>query len=282
MSETDALVITESERLPGIAETLEDLAQESDARVAEALAERLSSQRVAVPGDRSEGGLLAYLMGLLQRLRGRRFVRDLGVEAARVPVMAFHAPPGGSAHLKLTRSADGGGGISLDMMGLGFGSGMKLKTEHQRDFHERTTCFRLESPVTCRLREYADADGRPSVQVDVLTVGDPAPVAMEPCPRCFAAPAPGPMPRLPERVCDLSADSHGMIETWTHDLSRSTEFELALDLPVLAGTGLTAGVAVNRTVRSLCVAEYTLPGGARFTAYRTPLAAYEMPFWGRD
>jgi hypothetical protein len=277
------LEIVEERELSGPAATLAELLEHDDKQVAEELSRRLVDQGVAVPGDRKGLDLVAYLMGLLRRLRGRRLVRDLGVHEARLQWLSFHAPPGGTAHLKLARAATGEGGITLKFMGLGYGSGLELTTTAERDFGERGQCFSLGSIVKVRLREYAeaDADARHTVQADVVERIGTFLDSHEHCPKCFTAPETGPQPRRLERTWDLMGDPHGLTETWTHELADSSEVELGLDLPVLATAGLTAGIAISRSVQSTCEANYVLPGGARFSAYCDLLPCFDLPFWGR-
>ena len=283
MTETFPLAIVEERELSGPAATLADLLQHNDEHIAKELSQRLLDQGVAVPGNRKDFDLIAYLMGLLRRLRGRRLVRDLGVHEARLQWLSFHAPPGGTAHLKLTRAATGEGGITLKFMGLGYGSGLELKSTAEHDFGERAQCFSLGDIVKVRLREYAeaDADVRRTVQVDVVERIGTFLDSHELCPRCFTASETGPQPRRLERTWDLTGDPHGLTEKWTHDLTDSSEVELGLDLPVLAAADLTAGIAINRSVQSTCEASYVLPGGARFSAYCDLLPGFDLPFWGR-
>jgi hypothetical protein len=281
MAETFPLEIVEERELSGPAATLADLFEHDDKQIAEELGRRLADQGVAVPGDRRDLDLVAYLMGLLRRLRGRRLVRDLGVHEARLQWLSFHTPPGGTAHFKLARKASGKGGITLKFMGLGYGSGLELKTTAEHDFGKRGECFSLGSIVKVRLREYAEADASRTMQVDVVERVGSFLDNHERCPKCFTAPDVGPQPRRSERIWDLSGDPHGLTEKWTHDLTDSSEVELGLDLPVLATADLKAGIAIKRSAQSTCEASYVLPGGARFSAYCDLLPGFDLPFWGR-
>jgi hypothetical protein len=284
MAEMFPLEIVEERELAGPAATLTELLNHDDEEVAKELSRRLMDQGIAVPGDRKDLGLVAYLMGLLRRLRGRRLVRDLGVHKARLQWLSLHAPPGGTAHLKLARAATGEGGIILKFMGLGYGSGLEFKTTAEHDFGKRGQCFTLGSIVKVQLREYAeaDADAQRTVQVDVVERIGTFLDSHERCPKCFTAPETGPQPRRLERTWDLTGDPHGLTEKWTHELTDSSEVEVGLDLPVLAMADLTAGIAISRSVRSTCEASYVLPGGARFSTYCDLLPGLELPFWGRD
>jgi hypothetical protein len=281
MDEMFALEIVGERELAGPAATLDELLNHDDEEVAEELRKRLAGQGVAVPGDRKDLNLGAYIMGLLRRLRGRRLVRELGVHEARLQWLSFHTPPGGTAHLKLARSVTGEGGIILKLIGLGYGSGLEFKTTAELDFGERDQCFSLGSIVKVQLREYAEADARQTVQVDVVERIGTFLDSHERCPKCFTAPETGPQPRRLERTWDLTGDPQGLTEKWTHDLIDSSEIELGLDLPVLTAAGLTAGVAISRSVQSTFDANYILPGGARFSAYCDLLPGLDLPFWGR-
>jgi hypothetical protein len=281
MDEMFALDIVEERKLTGPAGTLAELLDHDDEEVARELSNRLVDQGVAVPGDRKNSDLIAYLMGLLHRLRGRRHVSDLGIHVAQLQWLSFHTPPGGAAHLKLLRAAAGGGGVTLKFMGLGYGSGFELKTTTECDFGERSRCFSLGSIVKVQLNEFAEADARRTVQVDVVERVGAFLDSHEQCPKCFTTPGTSSHPRRLERTWDLTGDPHGLKEKWTHDLMDSSEIEVGLDLPVLTAANLTAGVAISRSVQSACEANYVLPGGARFSAYYDLLPGFDLPFWGR-
>jgi hypothetical protein len=278
MSETEPIEVVDEHVLVGPAASLRDLPKAEDAAVEE-LSRRLADQAVAVPGDRSA---LNYALGLLRRLRQREMVRDLGEHEARIDWLDFHVPPGGKGRLVLGRTATGEGGIDLKLMGLGFGSGIEMKTAAERDFGEREQCFSMGSLLRIHLREFAEQGGRSSVQVDVVKRIGNYIESHKLCPRCFAAAAAGPQPRRLDETWDLSGDPEGLTEKRSYDLTHSSEVEVGLDLPVLATAKLNAGIAISRSVQSTCEATYVLRGGARFSAWQDLVPGLGLPFWGRE
>jgi hypothetical protein len=280
VADTEPIPIVEERRLAGPAATLEGLPEDQDPEAsAEELARILADQDAAVPGDRSP---ISYLVGLVGRLRSRKLVRDLGVHESRVGWLEFHVPPGGSAKLVLGRTETGGGGIDLKLMGLGFGSGLEMKTAEERDFGERTRCFTLGSLLRVHLREFAEGTGQSTIQVDVVDRVGNYVEAHDVCPLCFTAPHPGPQPRLTDDTWDLAGDPHGLTTTRRYDLSTNSEVEVGLDVPLPLLTNLTAALAVSRSVKSTCEATYVLQGGHVFSAYSELEPGLGLPFWGRD
>lgn len=277
------LGVVEQEELLGAADIVSELEVEQDEEAIGELQARIREQGVGLPGARAS--LFEDVRRILNRLRGRELVEDLGVHNVRVEWLSFHVPPGGTAGLKFERSAEHSSGVKLKFIGLGFGSGRSVSITAEHDFGDRNHCFNIGSTLAVRLRTYANDGGDEAdlLQVDVENMVGFFLNSLAACPLCFTDPERGPRrAQSTGREWDLSNDAQGLTETQTFEFGEERELEVGLEIPVVTGLpAFNPAVAMSRSMTNRCIAKYQFPGKARFTAYQLVGKGQDFPFWGR-
>lgn len=281
MEELLPLEIVEEMKLKGPAATFEELHNQTDQEIAKELSSQFERQGIAVPGARNYSDMISYLRGLVSRLRGRKLIQDLGIHESRIKWLECHIPPGGEAHLKLEQGQKSEKGVNLKLMGLGFGSGLEFKLTTEYDFGKRSRCFHIGNIVDVQMKEYQEKGGQRTIQVDVLrSIGTYLDDKFK-CNKCFSSPEEGPLLRKLDRVWDLSGSLNGLTETITYDLSKDIEIELGLHNPILNKSGISAGIAVKRSIGSKCEATYIFSGNARYSAFSDIMSDLGLSYWGK-
>src|SRR5215207_3073114 len=80
------------------------------------------------------------LRSLIDRFRGRRFLRDLPEVIHPVTWMEFHIPTTGSGVLGTTTSVTGEHAIEMSLFGSGFGNGRKISLSFEDSTDSREDC----------------------------------------------------------------------------------------------------------------------------------------------
>lgn len=271
----DSIVDLEDEPIPGLADLVESHPGADAEALAAELLERARSVGVGLPVSRGPGRYL----GIVERIRGRRLVKDLGQRDFTVDWFAFHVPPGGSGRLKVGHKSQETAGLKLKVLGLGFGSGRSLSLALEDDYGERSSCLRLRRTFEGQFQAYEDRSGQQYIQVDVLRVVKDQQSTLAVCDRCGV----GALPPLdftpaPGVAIDVTDDPRG--RSLSDVLTIKDDRELELSLPIkFPGLDITPGVALKREVELECSYAYTLPGGRCYTPYRDADGWQDFPFW---
>jgi hypothetical protein len=111
--------------IPGYGARFETLAAKETNldKIAEALESEAHREGLPIPAGR---GLPAPFRLMVDFLRQRRLVQDLGVQTVPITWLCFHAPPVGSGTLKWAATNAAESSFSLSVLGSGYGSGRKV------------------------------------------------------------------------------------------------------------------------------------------------------------
>jgi hypothetical protein len=280
MDQLDGLQVLSDEPIQGPAAFVEARPGTDPDMLAEELRAHVLDSGIAVPGAR---GPIDAFRRMVERLRGRTLIQDLGEHSFPINWLTFHVPLGGKGKLRIANTEDTKLGVGIGLSGLGFGSGRRITLTVNQDFRLRNTCLRLSQLVRARILAYATDDSRrpAHLQVDVLKLLSRQSTALEKCPDCQGADAEDAyMLEQAGPAIDLSQDSVGQIHDEELLLEDDSELELGLPLS-LPGLEVKPAVAVNRSIRLRCTIHYEFPGSHCFTPYRRLDGWADLPFWRR-
>src|SRR6266550_3453867 len=126
---TGSITVLEDEAIPGIAELVESRSEDDPEKLASALLERAKEVDVGNPASR---GPERYL-SIIERIRSRKLLEDLGNRQFTVDWLGFHVPAGAKGRLKIKHIQKGTFGATLKVLGLGFGAGRSLSLAVEDD-----------------------------------------------------------------------------------------------------------------------------------------------------
>jgi hypothetical protein len=251
----------------------------------EAVIERLQRHAVdtqlPLPADRGVRESFAWLLALL---KGRRLIKDWGEYPAAVDWLSLHVPPGGAASFAIDNKAERKDGVTLKLLGAGFGSGRGVTLSVKEDFLERKRCARLTQHVSVRVRTFDVGRGpaRPEIESSVIAVRHLEVQTLDPCPLCGRRPEDlDPFEYEPAGPgLDLSRDDVGQKRSEVVQLSVNHRGEIELTVPIPGlGEGVKVGLIAERNLELTCSTDYTFPPKAFFTPYRQVGAQVDLPFW---
>jgi hypothetical protein len=269
--------VLEDEAIPGIAQLVESRPDDDPQALVTELLDRALTVDVGIPSSRSTNRYLS----IIDRIRGRQLVEDLGKRQFDVDWFAFHVPPGAKGRLKLTHKKEGTLGVKLKVLGLGFGGGRSLSLALQDDYGERTKCLLLQRTFEANFRVFEDISGRQYFQVDVERVVKDKQYGAGECQRCSI----GALPEfdftpVAEVAIDVTHDPNGRTISDSYSIDENKELELSLPLN-FTGFDILPGIALRRNVKLECEYGYTLPGGYCYTPFRDDDGWRDFPFWLR-
>jgi hypothetical protein len=268
--------VLEDEPIVGLAERFAELEDAPVEGAAAALREHAVAEGLPLPGAR---GPLDAFAWIADRLRRRELIADHGVYPVDVEWLAFHVPPRGRGSLTLKAGAETHGGLRLEVLGSGFGSGRAVQLDVTKEYGVRDRCMRIVRTLEANVRTYRAGGEDVDVVVDVLRVGAASIVPWETCPLC-GVPAASLNPVKFERPWDaanLTHDDVGYKETHMVRLAVDDERSIGLGLEV-AGVAGTASVSVRRSQNVGCEVVYEF-------APRTHVVPFvrardvALPFW---
>jgi hypothetical protein len=246
-----------------------------------ALREHADESGIPLPGGRSVGNAFRLVVDIL---RGRRLLRDWGEYPAAVDWLTLHVPPGGAAAFTLQNRAIENAGVTLKLLGSGYGGGRGVILAVKEDFRERTQCTRLTQHVTVRVRTFDGGRGPddPDVETSVVTIRHLEVRPWNTCPLCGTNPdavditayepaGPG---------LDLIHDDVGQTQQVTIQLSATDRGELKLPVQI-PGLSQVAdiGLFAERQLELTCSSEYRFPPRAFFAPFRPFGTQADLPFW---
>lgn len=275
---------TSDEHLPGYAELYAELAPANPDpdTLSQALQQRAAGLGLPAAAGR---GVPRALRPLVDILRNRHLVDDLGTYDATVTWLELHVPRGGSGAIKWRTAGTGQAAFSLELVGSGLGSGRKTSWVVESDIPRRTTCLRFVQEITASVKVYsvAERDGeRREPSVDITgTRGR----RLEPWPDClFCAIEPADVDEFAyERgdVIDLTAYDAEYIETYQRDTSFTRNLDVGLKVPVPAPLPQAGALGLSlkqETTMSYEVA-YQFINGRRYQPYWPADEPAGLPYW---
>ncbi len=271
-----AFTVTEDLPLVGLADRLAELGDADVEEAAARLREHVDATRV--PGPDPRGAVSDAYRQLVDRLRGRRAIEDLGEHPAAFPWLELHVPPSGSGQLAIRNEQGSDSGVTLSIVGLNYGNGRVAKLSVSEDFGERKHCLQLVQHVSVRVIRYEDGPPRG----DVTRVRNVEVVPWPDCPRCGQDSSE--LDTVGYEVAgiglDLSHDEAGAERTMVHELSGSGERGLGVSIPLPAGVpALTVSFRAATTFSLVCNARYRFAAGHYYTPVRAVDDGPSLPFW---
>jgi hypothetical protein len=271
-----AFAITEDIPVVGLADRLAELGDVPTDEAAARLREHAGT--TGVPGPDPRGAMSDAYRQLVDRLRGRRVIEDLGEHPAAFAWLELHVPPGGSGQLSLRNEQGSDSGVTVSIVGLNYGNGRVAKLSVSEDFGERQHCLQLVQHVSVRVVRHADGPPRG----DVTRVSHVEVVSWPDCPRCGQSPSE--LDTIGYELAgiglDLSHDDAGAERTTVHELSGSGERGLGISVPVPAGLpALKVSFRATTTFSLVCNARYRFAGGRYYTPVRPVDDGPALPFW---
>jgi hypothetical protein len=156
------------EHLPGYGEVYQRL--KNEAREPGDMAQALEREgRGGEIGLRAARGIATPFKEILDFLRGRKFVRDLGVHPVEVVWLEFHVPRSCSGALKWKSSGSEETSFSLDVVGSGLGSGRRIAWSIESNIPARSICMKFIQKLDVQVQVYeVPGDNRYETAVDVV------------------------------------------------------------------------------------------------------------------
>jgi hypothetical protein len=275
-------VIVEDVAVPGYAEVFDGLRTEDPVEVAGSLRDYGVREHLPLPGGR---GVVEVFVDLVNRLRGRKLEADLGEHDVDVEWLGFHVPPGGRGTLVLSNAGEQRVGLTLQVMGSGWGSGRAIKLSVEEDYGERADCMRLLLQVSLHATRYSMPDGRSEIATTVLRARRVRVVSVPGCPSC-GQPAAEFNPvdyEIDEQLgIDLTADRAGAKRSRTFELAEEDEFDLGFTLPFGSVGSGKLGLTARRAFSATCATTFEFPAGRSFTPFRDVSGRLQLPVWAVD
>jgi hypothetical protein len=253
----------------------------SDAEIASDLAAYADARGLTPEGARSGGGFFAWIA---DRLGRRVLVDDLGVHPVELDWLALHVPPGGTAAFELETTSRSASGVSLRILGLGYGSGREIELAFSRAFDGRPSCTRLTQVTDVRVRRYEirGALGEIEMVTDVERLREQRVLPWPDCPHCGRRASdlsPIYYEVAPSGI-DLRLDDVGASESETREIHSETksDIKLPISIPGLS-TALEAGVSMGVSASLRCSVTWHFPGRSFYRPYWDAEQVDLLPFW---
>lgn len=227
-----ALSLHDDGPLPGLADFV-PLGQElSDAE----LEEVSSSINEANLPLQATMGLSESWAKLLRSFSRRELVRELAVEERVLPWLRVHAPPSGTAVVRLRASTMGQRAMSLNVAGSGFGRGRRVTLTETSESGPRHECVTYAVRLAVQPSVYRRGDAE-SIEVRIASARG---TEIDPRPRgeCLWCSRLDESPDddqfvLPEPVLDLRRDSVPSTVTRGLELDEETNIEAGFSVPTV-------------------------------------------------
>jgi hypothetical protein len=246
-------------------------------RLSEELRSHVLQNDIAVPGAR---GPIETFRHITERIRGRKFVKDLGIHEFDINWLTFHVPQGGKGTLKMANSAESRFGFRLSMVGLGFGSGRSTTISVNHDFGERNNCLVLFQRAQVQILAYSSKNSQEpdEIQLNILKLLSRGQTSLTTCADCLGLNDMSMIEQAGQAI-DLTKDPTG--HSYKEKLSLAHDSEVELGLPLSLPLQFTASVAVRRNIRIDAEVSYEFPGGYCFTPFRKLTGWEDLHFWRR-
>lgn len=278
---TPGIVVVDQWTIDGLAARYETLDSNAPAEtIASELRSHAVEAQIPLPAGRGVAEGFAWVINIL---KNRQLIADLGEQPAAIDWLSLHVPPGGSASFHIQNSSKEKGGVSLRLLGTGFGSGVGVSLSVKEDFLERTRCARLSQHVNVRVRRFGTGSGAEEIETSVTAIRHMEVKPWDPCPMCG---------RRPDELdpfsyvqasggIDLTHDDVGMKRSETIELSASYQADIGLEATI-PGLGVAGkiGISAGRDLELTCSMDYAFPPKSFFTPYRASgTQVVDLPFW---
>jgi hypothetical protein len=198
--------------------------------------------------------------------------------------LALHVPPGGTADFELETTSGSTSGVSLRILGLGYGSGREIELAFSRTFDGRPSCTRLTQVADVRVRRYELRGGVEEMEVvtDVERFREQRVLPWADCPYC-GRPASDLSPvyyEVASKGIDLRLDDVGASEAETREIRSETKFDIQfpVSIPGLS-SALEAGVSMGVSASLRCSVTWHFPGRTFYRPYWHAEQLDLLPFW---
>jgi hypothetical protein len=272
------VVVQQEERLPGLDDILLD--SETEPLTTDPLAEveqKLAQSDFPVESVMGFGDSLRYL---IDRFRGRRFIRDLPEVVHPVTWMEFHIPTTGSGVLGTTTSVTGEHAIEMSLFGSGFGTGRKISLSFEDSTDSRKNCVRYAVFVKVKPKVYQTKEGD-TVVLDVEEVAGEASQAFNPCPYCGVQPSQ--IDRFEHRLgpfLDLRQDTVERKRTFETEQVTNRNMKLGISIPSLE---TPLNLSVKLTIERVWKVDYEFKPGLLYQPYwRLSGVPPHTPMWAAE
>jgi hypothetical protein len=270
------------EHLPGYGELYQRL--KSEGREPGDINQALEREgRNAEIGLKAARGIPSPLKDIVDFLRGRRFVKDLGVHPVDVVWLEFHVPRSCSGALKWNSSGSEECSFSLNVVGSGLGSGRRIAWSMQSDIAARSICMKFIQKLDVRVRLYETAGGNGfEPAVDVVAARGRQLVAWADCPHCSSTiESVDDFEFQKGQMIDLRAYDSKYAETFTRDLAQPVNANLSIGLPAIAAVLPSAnlGISFKREAKLSCSLVYEFAKGRCYQPYWPVDYPSNLPYW---
>lgn len=272
--------------IAGLSDLVAEVRSENDiAHQASELKGLVLAAGVPTPAGRGAGDSFE---NIINWIRGRRLVAELGKHVVSHEWLSLHAPPGGSASLAWKSSKGISGQSSARVFGTGGGGGRRVTWAVKGDIDERRNCLKILQQFEVEVRVYGYGVGANYWETPEIVVGQPLGISLQGWPDCGFCGKP---------AADLDlfdyAISGDRVDLSRYDApSYSQHYEYELNDTAEAQIGITIGgpAPVEAKLESKweylfsCEVSCTFPSGRAYVPYRgmdTPPSS-TLPYWALE
>jgi hypothetical protein len=193
-------------------------------------------------------GLGSALRGIIDRLRGRRILRELPEEVHPVTWLELHVPKNGTASLTSSQGVSAENAVEFALFGSGIGSGRKVKLTFEESSDERQDCVQYLVRVRVKPVIYQVK----SEETAVLNVTGVEGEAIEPfpvCPYCGID-----LARIDlfehrkDPSLDLRKETVEHHRTYTIESVKDLNMKIGVKIPSLQGSKLSLSAKLSCTM----------------------------------
>jgi hypothetical protein len=270
------------EHLPGYAELYDRLreTQEPD-DMAQALEAEAARHVLPVQATR---GVPTPFKAMVDFLRGRKHVQDLGEHVLEVAWLEFHVPRNSTGALKWKTSQSDEVAFNLNVFGSGLGSGRSISWSVESDIPARSICLKFIQQLNVQVQLYLVKESgreRYETSADVLSSRGRQLIPWVDCPYCAST-----VENVDEfdfekgQIIDLRQYDSKYTETFTQELKEPLNASVGLTLP-LPGAAQTAnvGISFKREAHLSCTLVYEFAKGLCYQAYWPVGRSTDLPYW---
>lgn len=265
--------------LPGIEELVGTMAEQLDEDGSNRLSE--SIEATGIPIEKTMGSW-DRLSALLDRIRGRRLVRELPSVVVQVPWFHCHVPPGGTVGVIISSSQTAKSSMGLKIYGSSLGRGRQFGISMAEETEPRHNCasYYVAVDVLPKVYEYK---GEESIDLEVLGKAGSRIESRDTCPYCGVAPdSMDPLEfivGMPNEGRFLDYRLDDVVKKKTIDLVWMEErsIEVGFSIP---GIGVPFTLSTSTTSESKWTMVYTFAPGHLYQPYRRiDDPGYMPPMW---
>jgi len=231
-------------------------------------------------GPRSGSNFFTWIA---DRFRQRVLVDDLGVHRVELDWLTLHVPPGGTADFELGTTSESTAGVSMRILGLGYGSGREIELTFSRTYDKRSSCTRLTQVADVHVRRYALGSDAEEMEVvtDVERLREQRVLPWVDCPDCGRKASdlsPFHYEVAPDGI-DLRLDDVGATEAESREIRSETKSDIKLPISIPGFSPLEAGVSMSVAASLRCSVKWHFPAHSFYRRYWSARQLNLLPFW---